>query len=144
MAAAAQGDCEQGAAALLKMGSGALRRQEEPAGPRQDEPRITGEMVEFGPGKLEMEREQDEEPGIDMVAAIARALEESEKEGPDQGGLINNFEGVFVEPPTGPFERMDSYARGKLQEAEEMLKAGQQLPAGRQWWQENPAKFRKN
>ena len=87
--------------------------------------------MEFGPETLQVEREQDEEQGIDMGAAIARAPEESEKPGPDQGGLLNSFDGVFVEPPTGPFERMDSYARQKLREAEATLEQGGQLPAGR-------------
>ena len=130
VATAAQGDCEQGATALLRMGSGSQGRQEEPAGPRLDEPTITGGKVEFGPSKLEVEREQDEEKGIDVGAAISRALEEAEKPGPDQGGLLKGFDGVFVEPPTGPFERMDEYARQKLQEAEEILAKGGQLPAG--------------
>ena len=39
---------------------------------------------------------------------------------------------------------MDSYARQKLREAEATLEQGGQLPAGRQCWAENPAKYRKN
>ena len=114
------------------------------ARPRLDEPRIRGEVVEFGPEFLEVEREQDATQEIDMGAAIAKALEESEQVGPNQGGMLNNFNGVFVEPPTGPFDKMDDYARGKLVEAEGILKEGGQLPAGRDWRTDSLARYRNN
>ena len=63
------------------------------------DPRIQGEVVEFG-SEGEFIRSADcDRQDVSMERAISRAIAEAEQEGPDQGGLVGKWSGEFPEPP---------------------------------------------
>ena len=116
----------------------------EAAGPAQDEGRLQGDMVSFGEdGDLLTPGMQDEQH-VDIVSAVEQAIRESEREGPDRGGLVGGFDGEFVTPPNDPFERMDEESRARLREAERILREEGELPPGPVWARANPKKYSKN
>ena len=73
-----------------------------------------------------------------MGAAIDRAIAESLEPGPNCGSLVEKEKGGFIQPPIGPFEKMDETSRARLREAVAAMSRGEKLPAGPEYGAPNP------